>query len=150
MYMEKCLLCDLIKDRSQTLWENLDFIVMFNRYPYKFGHIMIVPKSHTDRLTGLPQEQRAMFMEIIARVSDVVLNFFETDSVNHGINQGPHSGASLPEHIHYHLIPRKFNDTGFFTLVGKDSTFRYHDQSRTELFEQLSELLKKILYRESD
>ena len=146
--MKTCVLCNLIEEKSQTLWENSDFIVMFNRYPYKLGHIMIVPKYHTSRLSRLNKEKRFELIELISQVSDILLDFFETESINHGINQGPNSGASIPEHIHYHLIPRKFNDTGFFTLISKDKAFRYTDQDKTEIFGKLSEILsKKIDYK---
>ena len=140
-----CTICDLIRHGEQTLWENENFVIVFNRYPYKFGHLMIIPKCHTDRLSGLSQAERTTMIEIVSEVSDQLVGFLETDSVNHGINQGPCSGASLPEHIHYHLVPRKHNDVGFFTIIGRESSFRHTDQDRFQIFEEFSEKLSEAL-----
>ena len=61
-------------------------------------------------------DQQTELMQVIIDTQNRLMAAMNTDSVNIGINSGPLSGASIPEHLHVHIVPRITNDVGFFTI----------------------------------
>jgi ATP adenylyltransferase len=44
---------------------------------------------------------------------------FVPEGINIGLNHGKVAGAGIPDHLHYHLIPRWFGDLNFFPLIAE-------------------------------
>ncbi len=89
-----CFLCPANRYEWQTPieWGNYDILV--NPFPVLPGHLTIVAKEHTDQLIG-------------SRLKDIVDLASELEGYAVFYN-GPHSGASAPDHAHFQAVPESF------------------------------------------
>lgn len=117
MSIPDCPLCEELELGEHILkkWDN--FLLIFNRYPYTAGHLMILPQEHISTLDDLTPTQRAELIEAINETEQVLLKVLNLNSINVGINHGEWSGASIPDHLHVHIVPRYPNDVGFYELL---------------------------------
>jgi ATP adenylyltransferase len=93
--------------------------VILNKFPYNNGHVMVVPKRHTDSMTGLETPELHELIELV-RLSEAALRqAYPLEGMNMGVNLGRPGGAGIVEHIHVHLVPRWNGDTNFMTIVGQ-------------------------------
>ena len=95
--------------------------VALNLFPYQKGHLLVLPLDHVDSLDKMPPEARAELMEIIALSVNILVDVFNADGVNVGINIGRAAGASKPDHLHVQILPRWHNDTSWIHIIGKTS-----------------------------
>ena len=122
------------RDReSYVLWRSVQTLVLLNRYPYTNGHLLVAPALHVSSLSELPDE---MLIELTLRIRDaqrVLKEVVAAHGFNIGINIGACAGAGLPEHLHWHIVPRWTGDTSFMASVGD---VRLIPQSLDAVFEQ--------------
>ncbi len=86
-----CFLCpdNRFEWQRPVSWRNYD--ILANPYPVLSGHLTIVAKEHTEQAIGL----RLRDMIDLARELDGYTVFYN----------GPHSGASAPDHMHFQAVP---------------------------------------------
>ena len=124
--------CDLCKELSSgelVLRRFQNFSILFNRYPYLPGHIMIISNQHLhNNLNNFTPAQRSELMEIAVWAQNILLEVVGCDSANMGINLGPHSGGSIPDH--FHIIPRQINDVNFMAVTTNNihNIYPHHQQ----------------------
>jgi ATP adenylyltransferase len=95
-----------------------NFIIL-NAYPYTSGHAMVVPYEHVDRLHRLPEAAATEMMALSRRLEQVLIEIYQPDGVNLGMNIGKAAGAGIAGHIHMHILPRWVADSNFMTVVGE-------------------------------
>jgi ATP adenylyltransferase len=78
----------------------------------------VIPYQHTARLSDLSQEARLEIMNVVAYVVDVLQKELECEGFNIGVNMGQAAKASVPDHLHIHVMPRYKVDSGFAHLIG--------------------------------
>jgi ATP adenylyltransferase len=66
---------------------------------------------------------------------------YQPGGLNVGLNLGAVAGAGIPEHLHYHVIPRWAGDLNFFPLVAETKTVI---ESLEMSFERLVAYFKNI------
>ena len=101
-----CLLC---RKYLSKIFESKYFFVIYDDFPIRQGHVLIIPIRHTQHLTLLT---RAEFSDLHFVIQEMVKHIsfeFGADSYNVGINSGEAGGQTL-SHLHIHLIPRRFGD----------------------------------------
>lgn len=102
-----------------VLYRDERVAVMLNRFPYTNGHMLVVPRAHTDTLTGLDAPTRAAAGEILAFCEGVLRRVYGAHGINAGLNLGQAAGAGIIDHLHWHILPRWSGDTNFVTLFGE-------------------------------
>ncbi len=121
--IDECFVCHAIENPDEDE-ENLviarfdNAFVLMNRYPYNSGHLLITPLEHKPSLSDLSAETRAELMEVINLSTIVIEEAFSPQGYNVGLNSGAASGAGLPGHLHFHVVPRWSGDTNFTAVVG--------------------------------
>jgi diadenosine tetraphosphate (Ap4A) HIT family hydrolase len=136
-----CVFCDISQNiendtENRVLYRDEYCFVVMNLYPYSPGHFMIIPHFHTDKLEELDP---AIWSHISLKAQQgvkLLKEILNAQGVNIGMNVGANAGAGIPEHIHYHLVPRWNGDTNFITTIG-DS--RVYSVDFDKIYEKLNE-----------
>lgn len=118
-----CIFCDLLRsgdDEKALIVHRAEFnFIVLNAYPYTSGHAMVVPYEHVDRLSHLAAAAAAEMMALARRLEAILIETYEPDGVNLGMNIGKAAGAGVAGHIHMHVLPRWVADANFMTVVGE-------------------------------
>ena len=119
---------NLILHRGRTAF------VMMNAYPYTNGHLLVAPFRQVTDVTQLTDEETLEIGRLVADGVRWVRNAYRPDGFNLGVNMGSAAGAGIPQHLHYHVVPRWNGDTNFMTSVGD---IRVMPQDLHESFDRL-------------
>lgn len=94
-------------------------MVTLNLYPYATGHLLIIPNKHCSSLELLDKEARLEIMEVQAASIPILKKALGNHGFNIGVNLGEQgiSGASIPQHLHFHIVSRWLGDTSFLTVL---------------------------------
>ncbi len=105
-------------DAELVLWRPEGAIVMLNKYPYNAGHAMVAPVAHRPDLEQLTDEELASVMRAVRRTLAVLRAEMNPEGFNVGVNLGRAAGAGIPDHVHFHIVPRWNGDTNFMPVLG--------------------------------
>jgi ATP adenylyltransferase len=116
-----CFLCqkqDLPDEDGLILARTELSVVLLNAYPYNPGHLLVAPKRHVGDLQSLSTEESTDLSEAVRRAVRGLGEGVEPDGFNVGLNLGRVAGAGVPDHLHWHVVPRWSGDTNFMAVVG--------------------------------
>lgn len=91
--------------------------IVLNKYPYNNGHLLVLPLEHTGNLLQLTTEKYEDLQRTLRLGIQAVQDLYAPNGMNIGLNHGPASGAGIPDHLHYHIVPRWNGDLNFFPLI---------------------------------
>ena len=119
-----CFLCRYAESfpydqQHHVLWRSERTLTLLNRYPYTNGHLLLAPIIHRGDLEQLPED---VAVELTMRIRDairVLQRVLKPQGFNVGMNLGRCAGAGLPEHAHWHIVPRWNGDTNFMAVTGQ-------------------------------
>jgi ATP adenylyltransferase len=118
-----CVFCAAVAlgvgSESLLLHKGKHAIIVLNKYPYNTGHVLILPLRHTGEFAELSDQEHAEISSCLRKMVKVLTDVYQPAGFNVGLNLGSASGAGIPEHLHYHVIPRWNGDTNFFPLIGE-------------------------------
>jgi ATP adenylyltransferase len=118
-----CLFCRVQEAPAEDDRKNLvvhrgrDAVVLLNRFPYNSGHLMVAPRAHVGSLVDLDDDQTLGLMRLVRRSLVVLTDVMAPDGFNTGVNQGRVAGAGIPDHVHFHVVPRWEGDTNFMPVL---------------------------------
>jgi len=140
-----CFLCDYIRTPSQDrenflLWRTAHSVVVFNRFPYNNGHLLIAPLRHIATLEQANSDELHEMMILVRDCQKVLTPAIRPNGFNVGMNFGRCAGAGLPEHMHIHVVPRWDGDTNFMSVCSDTDVI---SQSMIELYDQLIDLSRQ-------
>jgi len=118
--MPTCAFCAIARGEipaSFVLREEVVCAFLDTRPVFK-GHVLVVPREHTDDLLALPAPLVSPLFTAVQRIARAVEMGLEADGSFTGINTK--ISQSVP-HLHVHVIPRRKGDglRGFFWPRGK-------------------------------
>ena len=103
--------------RNHVLWHSDQTLVVLNRFPYSSGHLLVTPAAHLARLEDLPDEVLLELMQRLRDAQRVIQRALRAQGFNLGMNIGRCAGAGLPDHLHWHVVPRWAGDTNFMPVL---------------------------------
>jgi ATP adenylyltransferase len=94
-------------------------MVVLNKFPYNTGHLLVLPTRHCGNLTDLSEMEYLELMSLVRRTFNILQKAYSCSGFNIGLNHGAVAGAGIPDHLHWHIIPRWHGDTNFFPLIAE-------------------------------
>lgn len=139
-----CVFCDIVagvgSDDGRVLARTDTAFVTLAKFPYNPGHLLVLPIRHTGDLESLtPQEIFGIF-SMLKECVRVLREASDPQGFNLGLNLGRVAGAGIPDHLHWHVVPRWGGDTNFMPVVGET---RVLPQLLAETFERLKPRFKE-------
>jgi len=136
---DECVFC--IANNSELSFESLcvfkteHSMILLNKFPYNSGHLLVLPRQHCGDLLKLSDEQYNDLQNTLKLAVKSIQEVYQPSAMNIGMNHGAAAGAGLPDHLHYHLVPRWNGDLNFFPLIAETKL----------VIEDLSESYEKYL-----
>jgi len=94
-------------------------LIVLNKYPYNTGHLLVLPRRHIANLWDLTKDENAEIAGWIQTALKKLKEVYNCDGFNVGLNHGSVAGAGIPQHLHWHIVPRWSGDTNFFPLIAE-------------------------------
>ena len=118
-----CIFCDLPAkgDDAATLIlaRGERAFVLMTSFPYNPGHLMVAPFRHAGDFEELHDDELADIDALLKRSLRALREEMEPQGFNIGMNLGRVAGAGIPDHVHWHVVPRWNGDTNFMPVVGQ-------------------------------
>lgn len=120
---DACVFCQAAKTppafETLCVYKTEHTMILLNKFPYNSGHLLIVPQHHEGHLLSLTDAQYQDLHATLKIALTAVENLYQPAAINIGLNHGKAAGAGLPDHLHYHLIPRWEGDLNFFPIIAE-------------------------------
>ena len=118
-----CVFCAILQgedgDEERILARSDLAFVTQAKYPYNPGHLLILPVRHTADVEDVTADENAEIAGLLQRSVHVLREASDPHGFNIGLNLGRVAGAGIPEHLHWHVVPRWAGDTNFMPVVGE-------------------------------
>lgn len=120
---EGCVFCFSSKEKEsfETLcvYKSKHSMIVLNKFPYNSGHVLILPLRHCGNLLELSKDEFHDLQDSVRLAMKAAEDLYNPGGINLGMNHGAVAGAGIPEHLHYHLVPRWHGDLNFFPLIAE-------------------------------
>jgi ATP adenylyltransferase len=116
---EGCVFCAIPEAEPERVLIRSDLAyVVLNKFPYNPGHLLVVPLRHVGELEDVTREENGELQALLQRSIRAIRRTADPHGFNIGLNLGRIAGAGIPEHLHWHVVPRWSGDTNFMPVVG--------------------------------
>jgi ATP adenylyltransferase len=116
-----CVLCRIRdgEESERVLERAVSCYVVLNKFPYNPGHVMVVPTRHVGDIEDVTDEELLDLQRLLRKSVAALREEMAPHGFNVGLNLGGIAGAGLPDHLHWHVVPRWSGDTNFMPVVGQ-------------------------------
>jgi len=128
-----CPFCELPKEEPSEenllLYKDDDIFVVLNRFPYNPNHLLVLPRVHLGKPEEIPPAIWAKVSRALPLCLEIVREAVQPQGFNMGMNIGAIGGAGLPDHLHWHIVPRWAGDTNFMPILAETKAVPVHNRS---------------------
>ena len=106
-----CIFCQIVAGQipSVRVYDNEHTVAFMDINPVADGHVLVIPKRHSQNLYEISPSDLAHTSASIQHVARAVKAVFSPDGIT--INQANDKGAAQSVmHFHMHIVPRKIGD----------------------------------------
>ena len=141
-----CIFCVAASQPEDDLAANViarssHTLAILNRYPYTYGHTMLVPFEHVASLEDLSAASLADLMTMANSAMRALRAIADPPGFNIGANIGAAAGAGIAAHFHFHVVPRWQGDANFMLTVGGAQTVA---DTLTNIARQMREIWESL------
>ena len=143
--VDGCVFCNAVKSgvgfKNLLLHKGKHASVVMNKFPYNPGHLLVIPNQHVGEFDDLKTPELYELQDLVKLGIQALRRAYEPSGYNVGLNLGAAAGAGIPDHLHYHVVPRWKGDTNFFPLLAETKVV-VEDLEAT--FDRLVPLFKEL------
>src|SRR5438270_8241812 len=125
-----CIFCTFpAEDKDEEnliLGRTTKSFAILNKYPYNNGHLMVIPRRHTDDFTALEPAELGDLSTLLQLSVALLREAYKPQGFNIGMNVGAVSGAGIAGHIHHHVVPRWGGDCNFMPVIAQTKVMIEH------------------------
>jgi len=109
--IQNCIFCKIINEEipSKKIYEDSEFVGILDINPASKGHILILPKKHTQIMPQLGNELTGKLGIVCKKLVEKLKHALDLETTTIFIANGAIAGQKSP-HFMMHLIPRKTED----------------------------------------
>lgn len=132
-----CIFCKIARGEAPAwkVYEDNDVMVILDKYPASYGHLLVIPKAHYVSVVDAPMEVVEKSFRIAAEFAKLWARL-GAPGVNIVTNAGKEAGQ-IVFHFHVHVIPR----------WGNNLAWHGREEIREEVAKEVVEKLKNALGR---
>ena len=99
-----CLFCQIIEGESpsRTVYDDHVVKVIMDIYPKSNGHLLILPKKHTEDFLTIDYNTLCHIYEVAKKMKELLYTKLGACGMNLTINYGE---VQLVKHFHLHIVP---------------------------------------------
>jgi len=130
-----CVFCRIVRGEAPAwkVYEDDEFVVILDKYPASYGHLLVVSKEHYVNILDAPLEKAVKSFEIATRLAKAWREL-GAPAVNVVTNAGREAGQMV-FHMHIHVIPR----------WGGNLIWHGREELREEVAKEVVEKLRSVL-----
>lgn len=108
---EDCVFCKIIKGEipSTKVYEDDNFIGIFDVNPLVEGHTLVIPKNHYKTVLDLPSSLGGELLDTIKKISLKLIEEGKAEGFNVVQSNNEVAQQEVP-HLHFHIVPRNKED----------------------------------------
>ena len=92
------------------VYEDNQFLAFMDIQPVNKGHILVIPKKHSELISGMDEKSIGNMMVIGAKINSAIRKSkIKCEGINFLLADGKAAGQ-LVFHVHLHVVPRFKND----------------------------------------
>ena len=136
--MNDCIFCKIVEGKipAAKVYEDGKTFAFLDILPANKGHCLVVPKSHSQNLIDISEEDLIALMKTAKKIAKAMSLSFGNASFNIVMNNGKEAGQVV-FHAHIHLIPRFQKDR----LRIKWSHLKYEGDEMKEYAEKIKKFI---------
>ena len=96
-----CIFCEIVAGRipALTVWESRDHLLMMDIRPIAQGHLLLLPKKHSEDIWLLPDREYAKLLATARKLAPKLRRATRAKRIGLVVE-----GFGVP-HVHVHLVP---------------------------------------------
>jgi histidine triad (HIT) family protein len=132
-----CIFCKIVRGEAPAwkVHEDDEFVVILDKYPASYGHLLVVSKEHYVNILDAPLEKAVKGFEIAAKLAKAWREL-GAPAVNVVTSAGREAGQMV-FHMHIHVIPR----------WGGNLIWHGKEELREEVAREVVEKLRNVLLK---
>ncbi len=106
-----CVFCSIVEGRApaERVYEDGFVIAILDTHPAATGHVLVIPKTHSQGLWDIKRQDAEQTMAASVRVADMMRRSLGPAGINLVHATGPAAWQTVL-HFHLHLVPRNEGD----------------------------------------
>ncbi len=111
--MSDCLFCNIVQgtESAELVFEDEHCMAFMDIYPLTSGHILLIPKQHSEQLAAQQTTLQQHLFTVAHKVVDAQRRAgYGIKGTHYLLNDGKATNQHIP-HVHLHLIPREPKDS---------------------------------------
>lgn len=109
--MTDCVFCSIVAEDlpAYRLYEDEHSLAFLDIEPATRGHTLVIPKTHYETTTDMPESLAGRVFKTVHHVSDALESAYQLDGFTLVQENGVTAKQDVP-HAHVHIIPRYGDD----------------------------------------